>query len=541
MTITKEHILKVLQENPQIAGSLQLKTSRYWPEGWTPTAKQRAFLMLPHEEAFYGGAAGGGKSEALLACALQYVDVPGYAAIIFRKTLSDLKLPSSLLSRAHEWLGWRSDCKYVASEHAYYFPTVDGRGRPAEPARLVFGYIGQEGVRHRYQSAEFQTICFDELTQHDQADFEYMFSRRRKRVCPKHRLKRGVDKEGNPIMEPNYVDGCWWCTVYKNLPLRTRSASNPGGVGHQWVKDRYGIREVVDENGNKRFIGTNPDRPYIPAFVYDNIYIDQESYIEGLNKLDPITREQLKKGDWSVSVDARFKKSWVRYYSIRGETYFLGRNGSGTPVKHFQRVFASVDPAGSAKEGPDDHKRYRYPSQHSWTVIMTFGLTADYHLLILDVRRFNAEIPEILDQLKDVMRRWRPQKFIVEGSGLGRGVYQLALKYGLPVEPVFPHADKLVRATDAMLRMEQGRIWLPEPPGPPWLEPLEAELFTWSAHPYETDDQVDALSYGAMDVSWEAAAAERNEVLGDAAVTPWDEQPEVIRLKAPFRRYSYFI
>jgi len=68
------------------------------------TAKQTAFLLLPHLEAFYGGAAGGGKSFALLMAALQYADIPGYAAILFRRTYSDLALPGALMDVAANWL-----------------------------------------------------------------------------------------------------------------------------------------------------------------------------------------------------------------------------------------------------------------------------------------------------------------------------------------------------------------------------------------------------------------------------------------------------
>ena len=53
-------------------------------------------------EALFGGAAGGGKSSALLMSALQYVDVPGYSAILFRKTFADLSLPGALMDRANE-------------------------------------------------------------------------------------------------------------------------------------------------------------------------------------------------------------------------------------------------------------------------------------------------------------------------------------------------------------------------------------------------------------------------------------------------------
>src|SRR5215467_15540408 len=69
-----------------------------------PTPKQAAFLLDVGLEAFFGGAAGPGKSSALLMAALQFVEVPGYAAILFRRTFSDLALPGALMDRASEWL-----------------------------------------------------------------------------------------------------------------------------------------------------------------------------------------------------------------------------------------------------------------------------------------------------------------------------------------------------------------------------------------------------------------------------------------------------
>lgn len=507
MALTLEEARRALEANPELAKSLQLKWTNFIPH--QPTAKQRAFLMLPHKEAFYGGAAGGGKSDALLMAALQYVDVPGYAALLFRKTLSDLKLPGSLLSRAHNWLSGMSGCWWNAGEHSYYFATVDNKGKYAAPARIQFGYTGQMGggigglgVKERYQSAEFQFIGFDELTQFNEDDYLWMFNRLRKSVCPIHKL----DNKGRPI----YVNDCWWCQIYKNLPTRMRAASNPGNSGHSWVKNRFGITGQLDEKtGETRYIGTNAERPYIPAFVQDNPYFDQEDYISGLDKMDPVTRDRLKKGDWGVSEDSRFKLQWVRRYSRRGLAYVLGANGVGTPLyvpADFQRVFTVVDPAGSAKESPGATKIWK--KQPSWTVIGTFGLTYDYHLLWLDNRRIMVEIPDIVTELYDVYRTWRPQKIIVEASGLGKGVYQLCMKYGLPVQAIHPHSDKLVRATDAMIRMEQGRIWLPELPGPAWLQPLEEELFTWTGDPLMTDDQIDVLAHASADISWEAAAVE---------------------------------
>jgi hypothetical protein len=72
-----------------------------------PTPRQAAFLLLDCLEAFYGGAGGGGKSDALLMAALYYADTPGYNSLIIRRNLADLAMPGALMERAHEWLGRR--------------------------------------------------------------------------------------------------------------------------------------------------------------------------------------------------------------------------------------------------------------------------------------------------------------------------------------------------------------------------------------------------------------------------------------------------
>ncbi len=93
-------------------------------------------MLLETEEAFYGGAGGGGKSEALLMGALQYVDTPGYAALLLRRTFADLALPGALMSRAQEWLSgtqahWRDEGK------TWHFPSG---------ATLTFGYMENNRV-----------------------------------------------------------------------------------------------------------------------------------------------------------------------------------------------------------------------------------------------------------------------------------------------------------------------------------------------------------------------------------------------------------
>jgi len=214
------------------------------------------FLLLDCEEAFFGGAAGGGKSDALLAGAAMYVDEPGYNAILFRRTLEDHKLAEGLIPRSLEW--WGGKAKWNGQDYRWKFPSG---------ATVSFGYMAAPTDHFRYQSAAFQYIGFDELSHFEEQQYRYMFSRLR-------RLE-GVE-----------------------IPLRMRSASNPGGVGHDWVKRRF-----IDPG--------DPERPYVPSRLEDNPYLDRKSYVKSLNYLDTTNREQLLNGDWEVRPPGgMFKRGW---------------------------------------------------------------------------------------------------------------------------------------------------------------------------------------------------------------------------------------
>jgi len=229
-----------------------------------PTLKQAEFLIRLEKECLYGGAAGGGKSDALLMAALMFVEVPGYAAIIFRESFSDLALPGAIMDRATEWLG-----EHLASKAIHWDDKIKTFQFPSG-ATLSFGYLTGPRDRYRYQSAEFQFIGFDELTQLKERDYRYLMSRLRR-------------------------------LINTHIPLRVRAASNPGGTGHEWVKERF-------VSGEKLFI---------PAKLDDNPHLDREEYIKTLMELDPVTRAQLMNGDWDVGVEGNlFKRHWFKFNNL---------------------------------------------------------------------------------------------------------------------------------------------------------------------------------------------------------------------------------
>jgi len=230
-----------------VSASLSRALDRALSTSWCPHRphpKQAEFLALDCREALYGGAAGGGKSDALLMAALQHVDTPGYNAAIFRKTFSDLALPGAIMDRAHSWL----------SSTKAHWDGIRKQWRFPSGARISFGYLQTANDRYRYQGAEFQFIAFDELTQFESRDYLYLFSR---------------------LRAPNGMA----------VPLRMRAASNPGGVGHDWVHERF----VEKADSSRRFV---------PALMQDNPSLDAAQYRASLSELDSVTRRQLEDGIW---------------------------------------------------------------------------------------------------------------------------------------------------------------------------------------------------------------------------------------------------
>lgn len=235
--------------------ALSPRMTRYIPHA--PTVRQSAFLLLPTREALYGGAAGGGKSDALLMGALQYVDVPGYSALLLRRTFRQLELADALIPRSHAWLAG-TDAKWSGEKRRWTFPSG---------ATIDFGHLEHESDKYTYQGAAYQFIGFDELTQFEPGQYTYLLSRLRR-------------LEGS------------------KLPIRARAASNPGNTGHAWVKARFVEPRSLE-------------RPFVAARLVDNPHLDREEYAKSLALLDPFTRAQLLAGDWSARAPgSKFKREW---------------------------------------------------------------------------------------------------------------------------------------------------------------------------------------------------------------------------------------
>ncbi len=450
----------------------------------TPTPKQRAALLLNDMELFYGGAAGGGKSSWLLMAALQYVDIPGYSALILRASLKDADKPGSVLFRSRQWLGGYEEVLWKDEQKMWVFPTG---------ATLQFGYLQNKNDKFQYDSAEYQFVGFDELTHFWEDDYEYLFTRMRGPRCPQHwtnyqvGVKAGcqVCKDAGPLME---------------VPIRMRAASNPGAKGHAWVKSRFMIEPIpgkMGPSGRQFYCGTHPTRPMIPAFLEDNAFIDQSEYKRSLSHVDdPVTRYRKEAGDWGVQPDGRFMRQWIHRYRYEGSYITLGDRSF---LLDACEQFLIVDPAASRKATPG--KKELTNKQSSYTAIGRWLRTPDNDICLMEMHRFQVEVAEMISAIGSLIASG-PILFVgMEYTSMSIHLYTICLGRGFPMRGMKPRSvDKIARSVDAQNRMKEGKMWLP-PIGPRWLVDYEDEIFSWTGDPEQVDDQVDVTSYASLYVT----------------------------------------
>lgn len=259
---------------------------------WQPQPRQAAFQARPEYEALYGGAAGGGKSDALLAEALRQVHIPHYRAIILRKTFPQL---SELIDRSRELYGpSHPRAKYNATAHCWTF---------SSGAKIYFGSLQHTRDRTNYQGKRYDFVAFDELTHFTWEEYSYLMSRNR---------------PGGP-----------------GTRVYIRSTTNPGGVGHGWVKERFitpapPMTPILDEYEVRTPDGVQTlrrSRIFVPATVFDNerLLENDPMYLANLAMLPEAEKQALLYGSWD-SFDGQVFTEWKNdpaHYEDRRWTHVI--------------------------------------------------------------------------------------------------------------------------------------------------------------------------------------------------------------------------
>lgn len=234
-------------------------------------------MERPEYECFYGGAAGGGKSDALLIEALRQVGIPHYRGLILRRTFPQLE---ALISRSMElYPKIYPGAKYNGTEHRWRFPSGGS---------VFFGAMQHENDKYQYQGKPYDFVAFDELTLFSRDQYMYLMSRNRP-TGPGTRV---------------YI----------------RSTGNPGSVGHAWVKARFidpapPMTPITDEYTVQTPEGKNiimrKKRIFVPSTVFDNqaLLANDPNYLATLAMLPEAERDALLYGDWN-SFTGQVFRTW---------------------------------------------------------------------------------------------------------------------------------------------------------------------------------------------------------------------------------------
>lgn len=433
---------------------------------WRPhVGPQERFLRCSAFEAGYGGAAGAGKSDALLLGALRQIHHPRYHGMLFRREAKQLW--GSLQPRAQE-----------------LYPSVGGRFRDKDSswhfpsgARVELASCEHEHDVRKYQGRSLQYIGWDELTHFLEFQFVYMLGRLR-----------------GP----------------REIPIRVRWGSNPGGVGHDWVLRRYAAylypgpgQRNYDPNGEykgpffpsghvafylrdkegkgERLVDSaHPlakSRTFFHGRVSDNPVYAGGEYESNLYQLAFIDREHLLYGNWVARPAAGmfFRRAWF------GSSFL-----PTVPALVTSRV-RYWDLASTPAE--------RATPRSAWTAGVRISRLQDGRFLIEDVVRGQWGPADVERTIRaTAMSDPTGTRLVIEHDPGQAGVHQAASYVrsfaDFDCHAIRPQGDKLTRAKLPSAQAEAGNLWLVRGP---WNEAFlrEAESF-----PEGAKDQVDSLSGG---------------------------------------------
>jgi len=243
-----------------------------------PNARQAVAHSVEVDELLYGGAAGGGKTDWLIAEMLAVLlEFPGSNGAIFRRTYPQLSELGGIEGRLLDRLP-RSIGTYNAQDHVWKF---------RNGSRLRLAHCQTDKDVTKYQGAEWAIVGFDQVEQFTEFQYRYLL----------HRLR--VSGELAKAMEA------------AGYTPKAISTANPGGVGHGWVKRRFidpfpaggvAFRPAPDPEDDP-----NPGtRCFIPATIEDNPDVDP-TYAGRLDRLPEDDRRAMRYGDWNVYAGQRFK------------------------------------------------------------------------------------------------------------------------------------------------------------------------------------------------------------------------------------------
>lgn len=426
---------------------------------------QEAFLSSEADIAIFGGAAGGGKTYALLLEALRHTGNHLYSGVIFRRIGTHISNPGGLWHTSNQ-LYHLFGAEPLETKKTWVFPS----GCP-----IKFAHLEHEKNKLDWQGAQIPFIGFDELTHFTESQFFYMMSRNRSDSGVSGYIRATTNPDADSWVA-KFLE--WWIDQDTGLAIQERS-----GVLRWFVRPSDSIvwgdtREELKE----RYPDLDPKSvTFVPASVYDNkILLEKDpSYLSSLMALPRVERERLLGANWKVrpSSGLYFKTEFFKTLDA------LPHFSTNLTVRYWDRAATEK----TSSNNPD------------WTVGVKMTRTGDGRFVIEDVKRFQASPGRVEELIKNTTA--------IDGLSVIVGIEQdpgQAGKFesqyyarqlaGYNVKIFSKRVNKITAASPLSAQAEAGNIYVLRGT---WNKDffLELENFPEGGN----DDQVDAAS-GAFNV-----------------------------------------
>lgn len=444
-----------------------------------PHRRQAEFLSLDDAEVLYGGAVGGGKTEALLLWLLEGVQYDNFSGLFLRRTFSQLAgSPTSPIERSFKFFQ-PAGGKWNEQKKRWSWPNG---------AMIRFGHVQHENDKHNYDGPEFHRIAWDQVEQFTETQYTYIAFTRTRRT-------------------KNYP-----------IPCGNRASANP--VGGNWVKHRFISQEAIEALKQLTAYDPSPaemifDCPgtvgkFVPARIADNPSLEVDEYISQIReRVGGTLAAKLANGDWSAIEGAVVDAGDLRYYRTKHEIIMPSHLDGVVIDRRKMRRFATVDTAGTSKQKAAE-ARGKPPS---WSVCAIWDYDRTLGLFLRHVWRDRVGWPDLKHSIASVLDEWGNPEVLVENAHHGqvlaaelpRSRLSSTATGGKRVSQSIDSAKYDRAVYSGLLAMiSENRLYLPEigsvPGAAAWMPEFESELLSWTGHPEETADQIDVCSHAARHV-----------------------------------------
>ncbi len=258
---------------------------------------QREFAKSCADIVIFGGAAGGGKTYALLLEPLRYKNVPGFNAVIFRKNYTQVAAAGGLWDTSLQMYGGIKGARALRSPK--YSWNFDGK------STLAFDYLSRETDVYAWQGSQICFLGFDELTHFSEFTFFYMLSRNRS-ICGVEPFVRATCNPDSDSWVRNFIG--WWINSETGYAIPERSGvvrafyrSGDGNV--VWGNSRAEVCEKANEISDEEIFPQDcKTATFISSSVYDNKILlkANPTYLSSLKALSLVEKERLLRGNWKI-------------------------------------------------------------------------------------------------------------------------------------------------------------------------------------------------------------------------------------------------